>query len=119
MIQLLIADPDTAMSKALCLLIQREMPFIQVTEVRDVAGLIRALTETFPNVLLLDWNLYGSPALDMYRLLQKAHPHLKVILMSVDANQASASRSVHADFVNKCVSPAEWTILLHEFICPD
>jgi DNA-binding NarL/FixJ family response regulator len=108
MIHILIANPNPTMSKALCFLLQREMSSIIIMEVRNVADMIRALAATPPNILLLDWNLYGSPAPETCRLLQKAYPHLKVVLMSVNADDHFAAQEVGAGFINKDAEPDEW-----------
>ncbi len=108
MIRILIADPDSATRKALTLLLQRKMDSnILITEVHDVATLIHALSETPPDLLLLDWRLYGSPALETCRLLQKAYPDLKIILLSVDANDQAAAKKAGAGFIHKGAPPDE------------
>jgi DNA-binding response OmpR family regulator len=107
MIQILIASPDPAMSKALSLLFQREMSPVAITEVRDVTEMIRHLTEMPPNILLLDWNLYGSPAPETCRLLQKAYPDLKVVLLSANAHDHAAAQEAGARFVHKGAKPDE------------
>ena len=107
MIRILIADPDSATRKALILLMQRKLGTNCVIEVKDVETLIRSLADTPPDLLLLDWRLYGSPATETCRLLQKAYPHLKIILLSVDANDAIAAKEAGADFIHKGASPDE------------
>ena len=69
MIRILIADPDSATRKALILLLQRKLGTQSIFEVKDVETLIRTLADTPPDVLLLDWRLYGSPAPETCRLL--------------------------------------------------
>jgi DNA-binding NtrC family response regulator len=118
MIHVLIAGPDAAMSKALCLLLKREISPVKITEVRDVAGLIRALTENTPDILLLDWKLYGCPATDMYRLLRKAYPDLKVILMGANAEHNIAASVVGADFVEPSITPGDWIAMFHGLLVP-
>jgi DNA-binding NarL/FixJ family response regulator len=53
----------------------------------------------------LDWRLYGSPAPETCRLLQRAYPDLRIILLSVDADDASAAKEAGAAFVHKGASP--------------
>jgi DNA-binding response OmpR family regulator len=72
-----------------------------------VETLIHALADTPPDLLLLDWRLYGSPAPDTCRLLQKAYPHLKIIILSVDANDEAAAKKAGADFIYKGAPPDE------------
>jgi len=107
MIRMLIADPDSATRKALTLLLRSKMGNYEIIDVGDVATLIRTLASNSPDLLLLDWRLYGSPAPDTCRLLQKAYPHLKIILLSVEAKDEAAAKDVDADFIYKGTSPDE------------
>jgi two-component system nitrate/nitrite response regulator NarL len=107
MIRILIADPDSATRKALILLLQHKLGTQSIFEVKDVETLIRTLADTPPDVLLLDWRLYGSPAPETCRLLRRAYPHLKIALLSVDADDATAAKEAGADFIHKGASPDE------------
>ena len=107
MIRVLIADPDSATRKALILLLQRKLSTPCIYEVNDVEMLIRTLAETPPDLLLLDWRLYGSPAPETCLLLRKAYPQLKIILLSVDANDEKAAKEAGADFIYKGAAPDE------------
>jgi two-component system, NarL family, nitrate/nitrite response regulator NarL len=107
MIRILIADPDPATRKALALLLRRKLSTDGVVEIQDVETLIRALAVTPPDLLMLDWRLYGSPAPETCRLLQKAYPHLKIILLSVDADDAAAAKEAGAMFIYKGAAPDE------------
>jgi two-component system nitrate/nitrite response regulator NarL len=107
MIRILIADPDSATRKALILLMQRKLGTNCIFEVKDVETLIRSLADAPPDLLMLDWRLYGSPATETCRLLRKAYPHLKIVLLSVDANDATAAKEAGADFIHKGASPDE------------
>jgi len=69
---------------------------------------IRLLADTPPD--LLEWRLYGSPAPETCRLLQKAYPCLKIILLNVDANDAGAA------FIHKGTSPDELVATLAQLL---
>ena len=105
--QILIADPDSATRKALILLLQRKLGTNCIYEVKDVETLIRTLADTPPDLLLLDWRLYGSPAPETCRLLRKAYPHMKIVLLSVDAEDGTAAKEAGADFVHKGALPED------------
>jgi two-component system nitrate/nitrite response regulator NarL len=107
MIQIIIADPDSATRKALTLLLRRKLGTDGIVEVGDVETLIRTLAGASPDLLLLDWRLYGSPAPETCLLLQKAYPHLKIIILSVDANDEAAAKEAGADFIYKGAPPDE------------
>jgi len=105
MIRIIIADPDHATRKAITLLLRRKLSTNGIVEVGDVETLIRTLAGESPDLLLLDWRLYGSPAPDTCRLLQKAYPNLKIIILSVNADDEAAAREAGADFIHKGASP--------------
>jgi len=105
--RILVADPDSATRKALALLLRRKLGTEKIVEVDSVETLIRALADTPPDLVLLDWRLYGSPAPETCRLLQRAYPCLKIVLLSVDANDASAAKEAGAAFIYKGASPDE------------
>ena len=107
MIRILVADPDSATRKALALLLRRKLGTDEIVEVDSVETLIRALANTPPDLVLLDWRLYGSPAPETCRLLQRAYPSLQIILLSVDANDAIAAKEAGAAFIYKGASPDE------------
>jgi DNA-binding response OmpR family regulator len=107
MIRIIIADPDSATRKALTILLRRKLGINEMIEVDGVETLIRTLADAPPDLLLLDWKLYGSPAPETCRLLQRAYPRLKIILLSVDADDAVAAREAGAAFVHKGASPDE------------
>ena len=107
MIRILIADPDSSTRKALTLLLRRRLGTDGIIEVPDLETLIRELAHTPPDVLLLDWRLYGAPALETCGLLQRAYPRLKVVLLSVDADDALAARQAGAAFIHKGAPPDE------------
>ncbi len=107
MIRIIIADPDSATRKALTLLLRRKLGIHEILEVDGVETLIRTLADTTPDLLLLDWRLYGSPAPETCRLLQRAYPRLRIILLSVDADDATAAKEAGAAFVYKGASPDE------------
>jgi DNA-binding NarL/FixJ family response regulator len=107
MFRILIADPDSATRKALILLLRRKLGTDVIAEIEDVETLIRALADTPPDLLLLDWGLYGSPAAETCRLLRKAYPDLKIVLLSVDAGDAVPAREAGAGFIHKGASPDE------------
>ena len=107
MIRICIADPDPATRKALTLLLRRIFETDGIIEVGDVESLIRHLADVPPNLLLLDWRLYGSPAPETCILLQKAYPHLTIVLLSVDPDDADAARRAGAIFIYKGASPED------------
>jgi len=106
MTRIIIADPDPSTRKALTLLLQRKMGTNGIVEVGDLEALIRTLADTPPDLILLDWRLYGSPAPNL-PAAPKAYPHLKIVLLSVNADDEATAKEAGADFVHKGAPPDE------------
>jgi DNA-binding NarL/FixJ family response regulator len=119
MIRIIIADPDSSTRRALTLLLKRRLGANSIIEVGDVESLIRILADTPPDLLLLDWRLYGSPAPETCRLLQKAYPCLKIVLLSVDASDEAVAKEAGAAFIHKGAPPAELIETLTPFFRKD
>jgi DNA-binding NarL/FixJ family response regulator len=116
MIRILIADPDSATRKALSALLQRKLASSTIIEVENIEALIRQLADVPPDLLLLDWRLHGSPAPETCKLVQKAYPLLKILLLSVDANHAVEAKQAGAIFIHKGASPDELIGILEPIV---
>ena len=101
----LIADADPAARRSLTLLLRRKLSMEEIEEAADVGSLIRALANSSPGLLLLDPKLYGFPPLETCRLLQKAFPDLKIVLLGLDTADEEIARRVGADFISKGAAP--------------
>jgi DNA-binding NarL/FixJ family response regulator len=116
MIRILIADPDSATRKALSALLQRKLAANTIIEVENIETLIRQLADIPPDLLLLDWRLHGSPAPETCKLIQKAYPLLKILLLSVDADNANEAKQAGAIFIHKGASPDELIAILEPIL---
>ena len=105
MIDILIADADPAARKSLSLLLRRKLCMNDIYEAADVGALIGALVNSPPRLLLLDRKLSGSTPLETCLLLQKALPHLKIVLLSLDTADEAIARSAGVDFIHKGAAP--------------
>jgi DNA-binding NarL/FixJ family response regulator len=113
---ILIADPDSATRKALALLLTRKLGITEYCEAGDVDTLIRQLVDEPPEILLLDWRMYGAPAPETCRLLRKAYPGMKIVLLSVDADDEFSAQECGAIFIHKGASPDEFVAALESLI---
>lgn len=80
--RVLLADDQLHVRSALCLLLEQELDLRVVGEAADASGLLRAVAEKSPDLVLLDWELPGLPTAQLIRLLQYERPSLKIIAMS-------------------------------------
>ncbi len=114
--RILIADPDSASRKALSLLLIKKLGLHDICEAGDSETLIRTLADCPPDILLLDWRLYGAPAPETCSLLLKAYPGLNIVLLSVDADDCLAAVSVGAGFIHKGSAPGEVLTVLEPLL---
>ena len=110
--RILIADPDTAFRKALALLISRRLGIQEIDEAADTGTLIQKLADTRPDLLFLNWSIHGVPGPETCILLRNTYPDLKVILLSLNPNDADAAHAVGAELICKCASPDETLAIL-------
>ena len=105
MTRILIADSNLSSRNAMALLLSRRLGLSDIAEAGDAETLIRVLVDDPPDILLLDWQLYGAPAPETCRLLQKTYPAMKIILLSVDADDRQTAHEAGATFIHKGTSP--------------
>lgn len=101
-----LADDQASVRSALRLLLEQEPDFEIVVEAADATGLLSAVVDKQPQLLLLDWELPGLPVHQLLRLLRFETPALRVIAMSSlpEACRDALSAGIH-NFVNKSAPP--------------
>lgn len=101
-----LADDQASVRSALRLLLEQEPDFEIVVEAADATGLLAAVVDKQPDLLLLDWELPGLPVLQLLRLLRYEQPAINVIAMSSlpEACRDALDAGVHT-FVNKSAPP--------------
>lgn len=105
MTRILIADPISSSRSAITLLLSHKLGQSNIGEAGDADTLIRTLSNNPPDILLLDWRLYGAPAPETCSLLRKAYPALKIVLLSVNAEDQRLAHDAGAMFIHKGASP--------------
>lgn len=115
--RVLLADDRVKVRSALRLYLERE-PGIQIVgEAADTTGLLLAVTNKAPDLVLLDWELPGLPAGQLLRLLRYERPSLKVIAMSSWPEAREAALEARADaFISKSASPERVLKILNELL---
>ena len=111
-----LADDQEKVRSALFLLSEQGPCFQIVAEAADATGLLRAVSDKAPDLVLLDWELPGLSASQLLRLLRYERPMLQVIAMSSrpEARRESLDAGVQA-FVSKNEPPERLLALMRDF----
>lgn len=100
--RVLLADDQAKVRSALRLLLEHQPDIEILGEAVDTTGLLDWLKAANPDVVLLDWELPGLPAVALLRQMRSHWPGLRVIALSgvPQARQAALAAGAHA-FVSK------------------
>lgn len=112
--RILLADDQPYVRSALALLLEHEPDLQVVGEAADADELFYQIKKTRPDLILLDWELPGLPAIDLLRAIRLNAPGLVVIALSgrPEAYQTALIAGVD-DFVSKGYPPEQLLSLLH------
>ncbi|WP_129676867.1 response regulator transcription factor [Candidatus Chloroploca sp. Khr17] len=106
--QILLADDQASVRAALRLRLEQEPNFAIVGEAADATGLLLLVGQCPAELVLLDWELPGLPAIHLVRLLHDEQPGLKIIAMSSrpEAHQPALQAGATA-FLSKGAPPED------------
>lgn len=79
-------------------------------EAEDLAGAVRVVSETLPDVVIMDLNLVDSSGIDATREIVSAHPDVGVLVVTMlddDASVFAAMRAGARGYLLKGASPPE------------
>jgi DNA-binding NarL/FixJ family response regulator len=114
--RVLLADDQAEVRSALRLLLEQEPGLAVVGEAVDAQDLLSQATVAQPDLVLLDWELPGSPAADLLLALRASCPAAKVIALSgrPEALREALAAGIDA-FVSKGDPPERLVAALHAF----
>jgi DNA-binding NarL/FixJ family response regulator len=106
--RILLADDHPALRSALELLLELRLSARIVGESSTMEALISCLPAIHPTLVILDWELPGSPQTGRVEALRRIEPRLKVVITSTRPEAARGALAAGADaFVCKCEPPEQ------------
>jgi DNA-binding NarL/FixJ family response regulator len=106
--RILLADDHPALHSALALLLETRLNAHIVGQSSTMEDLLTSLPVIHPSLVILDWELPGSPKAGRVRALRRIDPALKVVITSAQPDVARKARAARADaFVCKCEPPEQ------------
>ena len=114
--RVLVADDHPQVRSALGLLLEYEPQLQVVGEVAYAEDLLQQLHKTKPDLLLLDWELPGLPAVDLIKAVRAASPDLFIVALSgrPEAYQDALLAGVD-EFISKGHPPEQVLAILRAF----
>lgn len=110
-----IADPQTRVRFSLRILLEQQSGYTVVGEAADCEELLGLLRTGCPDLLLMDWDLPGTPATNLLGLLREQYPLMQIITMSGRQEVGLASLKAGADgFASKTESPEKLLNLIRD-----
>jgi DNA-binding NarL/FixJ family response regulator len=112
--RVLLADNQPQVRSALQILLKQEPGTSVVGEASEAEGLLTQIRATHPDLVLLDWELPGLPAIGSLSALRRVCPNLLVIALSgrPEVCQEALAAGVDA-FVSKIDPPERLLAALH------
>ena len=107
--RILLADANPTLRSALTLLLETRLDAQVVGQVNRMESLMCEAAATWPDIIVMDWELPGQPAQNRLAALRQQTPHSRIIVTS--ARPESAHQASGADGFLCKTDPPE--ILLH------
>ena len=96
-LKILIGDAQSRVRFGLRLLLEQQPGWRVAGEAEDAQALLEHVLCGCPDLVLLDWELPGMPALELLTTIRQACPHLGVVFMSGKSELRQAALQAGAD----------------------
>jgi len=104
--RILLADGQSNVRFALRVLLEREPGYVVVGEAADENSLSRSLVLSFPDVVVMGWELPGMPLQNPLASIRRVGPDLIIIALSARTEARAAALAAGANaFVSKSDPP--------------
>src|SRR5262245_28260800 len=99
MIKVLIADDHSILRSGLVKILKEERDIEITGEASHHQEVLTALSETKPDIVLLDISMPGRSGLDTLKEIMANHPKVKVLILSMHPEDRYAVRAIKAGAV--------------------
>ncbi len=111
--RILLADQRPDIRLALAILLNKEPGVIVVGSASETEGLLALAQSAQPDIVVLDYNLPGSPIEEVLTSLRNLDQHLKLLLLNTSPQPLSSTYQANIDAVISKNDPPE--LLLEKF----
>lgn len=104
--QVLLADDNSDLRSALRLLLERRLEVKTITEAQDMERVLAQAEDTYPECIVLDWELPGRPRRARIEMLRALVPGVRIVVTSARPEARDEALASGADqFAGKSDSP--------------
>jgi DNA-binding NarL/FixJ family response regulator len=115
-LRIFLADDQLAVRSAIRLLLEQETAFRVVGEAETAMALLEQLADSRPDLVLLDWELPGLPAVGSIAALHAGYPAMILIALSSKLEARQAALQAGADgFVGKSEPPERLLAIMKHY----
>jgi DNA-binding NarL/FixJ family response regulator len=107
LVNIMIGDAQPRVRFGLRLLLEQQPGWRVAGEAEDAQVLLKAVLHGCPDLVLLDWELPGMPALELLTMIRQACPYLGVVFMSGKSELRQAALQAGADRFTCKTDPPE------------
>jgi two-component system response regulator NreC len=111
-VRIVLADDHQVMRRGIQMLLNAEPDFVVVAETGDIDSARRHVREHHPDVLLLDLNMPGGPALDAIPKLRAEAPDTQIVLLTMHEEPAVVRAALQAGALGYVLKEASDTELV-------
>jgi len=112
--RILIADRQETTRSALRMLLQEEDGMTVVSEAADSEGLVGQMVSSHPDLVVLDWDLPGTPVAMLLTEIRALGDHTYIVVLSGRPEAASKAIEAGADaFFSKVNPPRQLLTVIH------
>ena len=116
---ILLADDHAVVRQGLRGLLESEPDFEIVAETADGLATVEAVQRLMPDVVVLDLTMPSLPGLEVIGLIKKHSPEIKVVVLSMHADESYVIRALNngaTAYVLKCANLSELIHAIREAI---
>ncbi len=94
--RIFLVDDHPVVRQGLARMIEREPDYEVCGEAETADEALRAIAESNPSLVLVDLALRGKPGLELVKEIRSAHPHVRVLVLSMHDESVWAERVLRA-----------------------
>ncbi|MEW5868727.1 MAG: response regulator transcription factor [Chloroflexota bacterium] len=117
-LKICVADGQTRVRFGLRILLEQQPGWKVTGEVTDTKELLEKMNADCPDLVLLDWDLQGTPKQILLPNLRELHPGLLIVILSGRPEMQRVAMLAGADaFASKADSPEKLLNLIRDIAC--